>query len=144
MPNCVASFRSDGLDTGCAGAELECARQIAARHHRASGGGVFSLAHRSTTPTGNPSRVPGAGRGEVRAKAFANSAAGHAELLAWLHRQEAGLVHACLEATGTYGVSVSEALADAGHTVSVVNAAAIEAYGRSRLSRTKRIARMRG
>lgn len=75
--------------------------------------------------------------GKMRAKAFANTAAGHAELLAWLQRQEAGLVHACLEATGTYGVSISEALADAGHTVSVVNPAAIEAYGRSRLSRTK-------
>jgi len=75
--------------------------------------------------------------GKFRAKAFANTAAGHAELLAWLGRQEAGLVHACLEATGTYGLAVSEALADAGHTVSVVNPAAIEAYGRSRLSRTK-------
>ena len=75
--------------------------------------------------------------GKFRAKAFANTAAGHVELLAWLQRQEAGLVHACLEATGTYGLTVSEVLADAGHTVSVVNPAAIEAYGRSRLSRTK-------
>lgn len=75
--------------------------------------------------------------GKMRAKAFPNTAGGHAELVAWLQRYGAGLVHACLEATGTYGLSVSEALADAGHTVSIVNAAAIEAYGRSRLSRTK-------
>ncbi len=75
--------------------------------------------------------------GKFRAKAFANTLGGHAELLAWLQRQNAGLVHACLEATGTYGLGVSEALADAGHTVSVVNPTAIEAYGRSRLSRTK-------
>jgi transposase len=46
-------------------------------------------------------------------------------------------MHACLEATGTYGDALAEALADAGHRVSVVNPAAIEAYGRSRLTRTK-------
>ena len=48
-----------------------------------------------------------------------------------------GPVHACLEATGTYGDALAEALADAGYTVSVVNPAMIEAYARSRLTRTK-------
>ena len=42
-----------------------------------------------------------------------------------------------LEATGTYGTAVAQTLSDAGHRVSVVNPAAIEAFGRSRLSRTK-------
>ena len=74
---------------------------------------------------------------KIRTKAFANTPAGHADLLAWLARQHAGPVHACLEATGTYGTAVAERLADAGLTVSVVNPAAIEAYGRSRLTRTK-------
>ncbi len=46
-------------------------------------------------------------------------------------------MHACLEATGPYGEPVAEALADAGYTVSVVNPAMIEAYARSRLTRTK-------
>jgi len=74
---------------------------------------------------------------KIRSKAFPNTAAGHTELLAWLARQHAGPVHACMEATGTYGDALAERLADAGLTVSVVNPAAIEAYGRSQLARTK-------
>jgi transposase len=74
---------------------------------------------------------------KIRTKAFANTPSGHTELLAWLARQHAGPVHACLEATGSYGTAVAERIADAGLTVSVVNPAAIEAYGRSRLTRTK-------
>lgn len=72
-----------------------------------------------------------------RGKTFANTPAGHRELLAWLLRQHDGPVHACMEATGTYGEALAEALADAGHTISVVNPATIEAYGRSQLTRTK-------
>lgn len=74
---------------------------------------------------------------KIRSKAFANTAVGHTELLAWLARQHAGPVHACMEATGTYGDALAECLADAGLTVSVVNPAAIEFYGRSQLTRTK-------
>jgi transposase len=74
---------------------------------------------------------------KIRAKAFANTPPGHRELLAWLTRYHAGPIHACLEATGTYGEALAEALVDAGHGVSVVNPAVIEAYGRSRLTRTK-------
>ena len=76
--------------------------------------------------------------GKWRSKSVANTAAGHRDLLAWLGRHApAGPVHVCLEATGTYGTAVAETLSDAGHRVSVVNPAAIEAFGRSRLSRTK-------
>jgi transposase len=46
-------------------------------------------------------------------------------------------VHACLEATGTYGDALSTWLADAGHRVSVVNPAMIHAYARSQLTRSK-------
>ena len=75
--------------------------------------------------------------GRVRVKAFANDAAGHAALRAWITRYHAGPVHACLEATGTYGDGLAETLADAGLVVSVVNPAIIEAYARSCLTRTK-------
>jgi transposase len=72
-----------------------------------------------------------------RSKAFANTVAGHSELLIWVARHHAGPVHACLEATGTYGDALAETLVDAGFIVSVVNPAIIEAYGRSCLTRTK-------
>jgi transposase len=72
-----------------------------------------------------------------RGKAFPNTPAGHRELLGWLTRQYDGPIHACMEATGTYGEALAEVLADAGHTISVVNPAVIEAYGRSQLTRTK-------
>jgi transposase len=75
--------------------------------------------------------------GTVRVKACPNTPAGYAALLAWVARHHDGAVHACLEATGTYGDAVAEALADAAYTVSVVNPAMVEAYGRSRLTRTK-------
>lgn len=75
--------------------------------------------------------------GKIRAKSCPNTPVGHGELLAWVARQHPGPVHACLEATGTYGDALAETLADAGVTVSVVNPAMIEAYGRSRLTRTK-------
>lgn len=76
--------------------------------------------------------------GKWRSKSVANTADGHGALLAWVeHHAPEGPVHVCLEATGTYGTAVAETLHDAGHRVSVVNPAAIEAFGRSRLSRTK-------
>jgi transposase len=75
--------------------------------------------------------------GKVRSKVFPNTPGGHTALLAWATRYHAGPIHACLEATGRYGEAVADALADGGHTVSVVNPAAIEAFGRSRLTRTK-------
>lgn len=74
---------------------------------------------------------------KYRAKAFANTPGGHAALLAWVARQHGGPVHACLEATGTYGEALATAMADAGYVVSVVNPSAIEAYRRSQLARTK-------
>jgi transposase len=74
---------------------------------------------------------------KVRAKAFANTPVGHAALITWVARQHDGVVHACLEATGTYGEALATRLADAGYVVSVVNPAAIEGYRRSQLTRTK-------
>jgi transposase len=75
--------------------------------------------------------------GRRRRKACANSPAGCAELLAWLGRHAAGRVHACLEATGTYGELLATTLVDAGHHVSILNPSIIHHYAKSRLSRAK-------
>jgi transposase len=74
---------------------------------------------------------------KYRAKAFANTPAGYAGLIAWIQRHHPGAVHACLEATGTYGEALAAALVDVGYVVSIVNPAIIAAYGRSQLLRTK-------
>ncbi|MDQ3803468.1 MAG: IS110 family transposase [Acidobacteriota bacterium] len=75
--------------------------------------------------------------GKLRHKVFTNTAAGFSQLADWLERQGAGRVHACLEATGTYGEALAIYLHERGHTVSVVNPAAIKAYAQSHLTRTK-------
>jgi len=75
--------------------------------------------------------------GKVRHKTCANTPAGYADLAAWLQRQRVTRVHACLEATGTYGDAVATWLHDAGHVVSVVNPAIIHAYARTQLTRSK-------
>lgn len=75
--------------------------------------------------------------GKRRNKSIRNTAAGHAVLVEWLTRQAAEPVHACLESTGTYGEAVATALVDAGHRVSLVNPAAVNAFAQSQLRRTK-------
>lgn len=75
--------------------------------------------------------------GKFRHKVFPNSPTGFSQLSAWLSKQKVERVHACLEATGTYGEALATYLHEAGHFVSVVNPAAIKAYGQSYLSRTK-------
>jgi transposase len=75
--------------------------------------------------------------GKLRHKVFPNTEAGFSQLSAWLSRQGGERVHACMEATGTYGDSLAAYLHEAGHTVSRVNPAAIKAYAQSHLSRTK-------
>ncbi len=75
--------------------------------------------------------------GRLRHKVFANTAAGFSQLSAWLTANNVPQVHACLEATGTYGEALATYLADSGHRVSVVNPAAIKSYAGCQLSRTK-------
>jgi transposase len=75
--------------------------------------------------------------GKRRQKSFSNTSGGHGALVAWLARHAEGPVHACLEATGTYGEEVATTLFDAGHTVSVINPAAAKAFAQSQLRRTK-------
>jgi transposase len=68
---------------------------------------------------------------------FDNTPSGFQKLRNWLRKRTAEPVHACLEATGTYGQDVAQFLTDEGHQVSVVNPARIKAYGQSRLTRNK-------
>lgn len=75
--------------------------------------------------------------GKLKHKVFTNTAAGFEQLSQWLTKQGLERVHACLEATGTYGEALALFLYQAGHLVSVVNPAAIKAFAGSRLSRTK-------
>lgn len=75
--------------------------------------------------------------GKLRHRAFPNTPAGFSQLSAWLAKQQAERVHACLEATGAYSEALATYLHEAGHEVSVVNPAQIKAYARSRLSRAK-------
>jgi transposase len=75
--------------------------------------------------------------GKRRRKSCPNSPAGFAQLALWLQRHGVPRVHACLEATGTYGDALATWLHDAGHLVSVVNPAIIHAYARTQLARSK-------
>lgn len=72
-----------------------------------------------------------------RHKVFANTPAGHQQLLGWLRDNGAASVHACLEATGTYSEAAALSLAEAGHTVSLVNPAQVYHFAQTSLSRTK-------
>jgi transposase len=75
--------------------------------------------------------------GKDRHKVFPNNPQGFAQLSDWLKQQGVTQVHACLEATGTYGDALATYLHGRDHLVSVVNPAAIKAYAQSHLSRTK-------
>ena len=73
----------------------------------------------------------------VHRKTFGNDPKGFAELDQWLAQLPAQNLHACLEATGRYGLPLCLHLAGAQRRVSVVNPALIKAHGRSRLNRNK-------
>ncbi len=75
--------------------------------------------------------------GTWRSKVVQNTPEGFARLDAWLAAHGVESVHACLEATGPYWQAAAEHLADAGHTVSVVNPAQIKAFGGAGLTRSK-------
>jgi len=75
--------------------------------------------------------------GKFKHRVFPNTAAGFVQLSAWLEKQQAGRVHACLEATGAYSNSLATYLHEQGHLVSVINPAQIKSYAESHLSRAK-------
>jgi transposase len=73
--------------------------------------------------------------GKYKAKVFLNTPAGFETFVTWLH--PFAPVHVALEATGRYGEALATALVDSGLTVSVVNPAQIQAFGKAELKRTK-------
>lgn len=75
--------------------------------------------------------------GKYKTKSFENKLLGFEALASWLTQHDAAPVHACMEATGSYGDALARFLFEAGHKVSVVNPARIKAYGESELLRTK-------
>ena len=70
---------------------------------------------------------------------FANNPQGHAKLLDWLAKHTCAdlPVHACMEATGSYGESLADHLDGKVAILSVVNPRAIKAHGDSDLRRCK-------
>jgi transposase len=75
--------------------------------------------------------------GKAKHKVFTNTTHGFEQLVVWLNSHQAGSLHVCLEATGSYGEALALHLFDAGYRVSVVNPAAVKAFAASRLTRTK-------
>jgi transposase len=75
--------------------------------------------------------------GRRRHKTCPNTASGHTALVAWLSHTAEGPCAIGLEATGGYQEAVALALHEAGHAVSVLNPAAVAAYGQSQLRRAK-------
>ena len=75
--------------------------------------------------------------GKFRHKTLANTAEGFDALRDWLHAQDVAQVHACLEATGSYGDALAEWLFNTGHVVSVLNPAQVKDFARSLLTRNK-------
>jgi transposase len=70
-------------------------------------------------------------------KTFSNTVEGITQLLDWLKVQGPPQVHACLEATGTFGDDVAVKLHEAGHVISILNPAVLKAFRQSTLTRTK-------
>ena len=68
---------------------------------------------------------------------FANSPKGFGKLRHWLKKQGVKQLHACMEATGTYGDDLAEYLWQQGYAVSMVNPSRIKAYAESQLRRNK-------
>lgn len=70
-------------------------------------------------------------------KKFANSSRGFGELLIWLTAKDISELHACMEATGSYGEELAAFLFENGFSVSVVNPAQIKGFSHSELARSK-------
>ena len=75
--------------------------------------------------------------GKLHHRILPNTPAGFLQLSAWLSKQKAHSIHACMEATGTYGEALAAYLHSAGHMVSVVNPAIIKAFASTEMIRTK-------
>src|SRR5512136_662219 len=75
--------------------------------------------------------------GKLKHKSCKNNTEGFELLSQWLRKQGVARLHACLEATGSYGDELALYLHEAGHTVSIVNPARIKGFAQSEMIRTK-------
>lgn len=75
--------------------------------------------------------------GKLNTKVFVNTRHGFEQLVRWLDSHQISNLHACLEATGSYGEPLALFLFETGFTVSVANPAAVRAFANAGLSRTK-------
>ena len=76
----------------------------------------------------------------TRQAAFSNTETGFKELLTWLniHCSSPNTpIHACMEATGNWGLDLAEVLHEEDMRVSIVNPLRVKAYGQSELARNK-------
>lgn len=73
----------------------------------------------------------------TKPRKFSNDSEGFEKLLAWLQGLEVSNLHACMEATSTYGEALAQFLVGQQFTVSIVNPARIKGFAKSELLRTK-------
>jgi len=70
-------------------------------------------------------------------KKFSNTQNGFNKLAIWLQSKKVISVHACMEATGNYGLTLAEFLSDQRFDVSIVNPASVKGFAQSQLTRNK-------
>lgn len=70
-------------------------------------------------------------------KKFDNTAAGFNKLADWLKSKDVLSAHACMEATGKYGLRLAEWLSSRDFIVSIVNPLSIKGFAQSQLTRNK-------
>jgi len=76
----------------------------------------------------------------TRHAVFSNTEAGFRQLLAWIVKRRSdpdAPLHACMEATGNWGLDLADFLHGHGVRVSIVNPTRISAFGQSELARNK-------
>lgn len=74
---------------------------------------------------------------KFKSKAFPNDLKGFEALFNWLAEYEVTALHACMEATNTYGEALAQYLFKKQFTVSVVNPAQIKYFANAQLARNK-------
>ena len=77
------------------------------------------------------------GTGSEQHRVFSNDQKGFKALVGWAEKQPERVVRICMEATGSYGEGLAEALYQRGYRVSVVNPYQIKRYGDHLLNRNK-------
>ena len=75
--------------------------------------------------------------GKIKHKVCQNNPQGFDALRIWLEKQKSPALHACMEATSTYGEELATYLHELGHKVSIVNPARVKGFAQSELIRTK-------